>query len=77
MIGVSTRIQEETERPLTLEEDPVDYWAPHHHAEPDRGFGGAGVNYKVPLTTIKIPGDNYLGFSAAAGGAPVASSAAD
>jgi hypothetical protein len=37
----------------------------------------SGVNYKVPLTTIKIPDDNYIDFSAAVGGAPVVSSPAD
>jgi hypothetical protein len=36
-----------------------------------------GVNYKVRLATIKIPDDNYIDFSAAAGGAPVVSSPAD
>ena len=37
----------------------------------------SGVNYKVALATIRIPDDNYIDFSAAAGGAPVISSPAD
>ena len=37
----------------------------------------SGVNYKIALATIRIPDDNYIDFSAAAGGAPVVSSPAD
>ena len=37
----------------------------------------SGVNYKIALATIRIPDDNYIDFSAAAGGAPVVSSLAD